>query len=373
MSRTRTVLSLVPACLALLSCGGVGPSSPDRAPATPGELVPPKAGDWVDVSPPVDYKYVPLYNYGVQALGGAVADAPRTLYLGTCLHGVWKTTDGGQTWARTNDHFSGRNWSLVVDPTDSRTVYTTDGYGINGLWKTTDGGATWVDFTHNMGDSDVSHIEIDPHNHLHLLVSLHGGNYDLFETLDGGTTWTNKGHPWGANNTFVYFLGQDNAGHPSSSFWLGFAENAGLWRTENSGTTWTRVSSTLNRSHAGAGYYRAANGAVYAAVDNTIARSTDNGRTWTDLATAGNLPTPGDAYAGIAGDGTTIFTMPSNTGSTSHGPYHWLTTPESGDGLTWTQYNEQVFDDGPENMVFDPVNRVFYASQWSTGMWRLQR
>jgi hypothetical protein len=329
-------------------------------------------GAWVPVSPPVDYAYVALSNYGLQGIDGAKPDAPKTLYVGTCLYGVWKTTDGGDTWAHTNDSFTGRNWSLVVDPTSSDVVYTLDGYGTGGVWKTTNGGASWTNVQHNIATNDLSHIEIDPQNHLHLLVTEHSGNYDLWETQDGGATWTNKGHPWGGHNAFVYFLNQDDAGNPSSSYWLGFAESNGLWRTTNGGASWTQVSSALSRSHGGAGLYRAANGALFASVNLTIGRSTDNGRTWTDLSVAGNLPTSGDAYAGIVGDGARIWAMRMNTGVAAQGPYRWVTTPEMGDGTVWTEYNGQQFADGPSFMVYDRVNHVIYSSQWSTGLWRLK-
>src|SRR3990172_4839657 len=153
-------------------------------------------GTWAPISPPVDYAYVALSNYGIQGLDGAKADAPKPLYVGTCLYGVWKSTDGGDTWTQTDDPFTGRNWSLVVDPTDSDVVYTLDGFGTSGLWKTTHGGASWV----HISTKSLAHIEIDPLDHLHLLMTEHSGNYDLWESLDGGSTWINKGHPWGSQD-----------------------------------------------------------------------------------------------------------------------------------------------------------------------------
>jgi hypothetical protein len=331
--------------------------------------------DWVDISPSaVDYAQMSSQNFGFQTIVGAAADHPKTLYVGTCLQGVWKSTDGGDTWSATSafDGNSGRNWSIAIDFTDSNVVYAMSGYGgIQGLWKTTDGGGNWQNIQGSITQNDLSHVTMDPLDHLHLLVSEHSGSFALWESTDGGATWRNLGAPWGAHNTFVFFLGQDDAGRPSSAYWIGFAEGNGLWRTTDAGNTWTQVSTTLSRSHAGAGLYRSKIGALYGGVNQAIGRSTDNGQTWEDLAMTGNLPTSPDAYAGIVGDGDRIYSMLSNTGASAAGPYHWYVTDESGDGRTWTQYNAQTFQNGPGVMLFDSVNRVVYSSQGKTGLFRL--
>ena len=336
-------------------------------------------GAWTDVSPAgVDYAYVSLENYGFQWLDGAKKDQPKTLYVGTCEQGVWKTTDGGNNWhkastGRNGSSIDGRNWSLVVDHTNSDVVYTLCGFGFaQGIWKSTNGGVDWDNVQHDIKNNDLSHVEMDPYDHLHLIASEHSGEYGYWETKDGGDTWKGGGAPWGGHNTFVYFLGRDDDGNPSGDAWLGFAEGNGLWRTVDGGQNWKQVSSTFSRSHAGAGLYRASDGSLYGAVNLTIARSTDNGRTWTDLSeNGGNLPKSGDAYAGIVGDGARIYAMLSNTGVSGNGPYSWYTTPENGDGKTWTKYGDQTFQNGPLSMIFDAENKVVYTSQWSTGVYRL--
>jgi photosystem II stability/assembly factor-like uncharacterized protein len=70
--------------------------------------------------------------------------SPSTLYVGTLVTGVFKTTDGGVTWASINSGFPDTEMSvgaLVIDPSNPATVYAgTTGFGV---FKTTDGGQTW--------------------------------------------------------------------------------------------------------------------------------------------------------------------------------------------------------------------------------------
>jgi hypothetical protein len=80
-------------------------------------------------------------------LGTGEANASRTSYAGT---GVFKTTDGGRTWASvglTDTHHIGR---VLVDPRDASVVYVaavghlyTDNEE-RGVYRTTDGGRTWA-------------------------------------------------------------------------------------------------------------------------------------------------------------------------------------------------------------------------------------
>jgi hypothetical protein len=334
---------------------------------------------WQDISPTSGVNYTTGDGqFGLLALAGAQPDQPKTLYVGTNQsQGIWKSTNGGQTWFKASTgingaQIDGRNVAVTVDPTNSNIVYVNCLFGNRqGIWKSINGGVDWTQIQGSIDNNDIAFINIDPVNHLHLLIGEHSGNLSVWETLDGGVTWSSKGNPTG-HMTYPAFLGQDNAGKPNSGFWLFISEGGGLWRTENSGATWTQVSTTFSRSHAGAGLYRAPNGTLYACVNSTVARSTDNGKTWADLHVIGNLPGTCDGYSGIIGDGTTIWTMPENTGKAACGPYRWLTTSEAGDGTKWTTYNDQSFADGPMTMLFDPINRIVYADLWITGIWKLQ-
>jgi hypothetical protein len=102
---------------------------------------------------------------------GRIADVachptdPDILYIGAAEGGVFKTTDGGQSWIPTFDFESSLSiGDLAVDPNDPDVVYAGTGepnggggsvtYGGTGVFKTTNGGATWT----NVGLPDSRHI-----------------------------------------------------------------------------------------------------------------------------------------------------------------------------------------------------------------------
>ena len=133
-----------------------------------------------------------------------------TVYLGTDALGFWKTKDCGATWlkidtgAHQQEIDSGRNWTIVIDPSNSQILYTTPGYGAEGLYKSVNGGVDWQQmFTADIVPSlpyggFIETIAMDPTNTQHLVVSFHidckngpgGGDWACFaETTDAGSSW----------------------------------------------------------------------------------------------------------------------------------------------------------------------------------------
>ena len=104
----------------------------------------------------------------VHALAQAPSD-PHILYAGT-LEGVFRSSDGGATWAQISppgSHEIHEIESLAVDPANPDIVYA----GTWHLpWKTTDGGKTWHNIKQGLiVDSDVFSIIVDPGASAHRL------------------------------------------------------------------------------------------------------------------------------------------------------------------------------------------------------------
>ena len=121
-------------------------------------------------------------------------------YFGAVGGGVWKTTNGGQTWESIFDSQPIASiGSLAVAPSDANTIYAGTGeasirsdisFG-NGVYKSTDAGKTWT----HIGLDDTRHIGrvlVDPKDPNIVFVAALGHAYGpnqergVFRSLDGG-------------------------------------------------------------------------------------------------------------------------------------------------------------------------------------------
>jgi photosystem II stability/assembly factor-like uncharacterized protein len=122
------------------------------------------------------------------------------------MRGVYRSRDGGASWQRVLyvDDQTGAV-DLAMDPVNPRVLYAgmwrirrtpwgfdSGGPG-SGLWKTTDGGDTWSELSHNpglpkgtLGIVGVSVSRTDPEN-VYAIVEAAGGG--VFRSRDGGKTW----------------------------------------------------------------------------------------------------------------------------------------------------------------------------------------
>jgi photosystem II stability/assembly factor-like uncharacterized protein len=120
--------------------------------------------------------------------------------------GVYRSTDGGASWKRVLSAGDAVGaFDLAMDPVNPRVLYAStwrvrrtpysleSGGPGSGLWKTTDGGDSWTELSHNpglpkgaLGVIGVSVSRTDPDNVYALVEAADGG---LFRSRDGGKTW----------------------------------------------------------------------------------------------------------------------------------------------------------------------------------------
>ncbi len=102
------------------------------------------------------------------------------------LGGLWRSDDGGETWSLINGHrmLHTRAWyyiHLAADPTDENTVYVLN----TGLYKSIDGGANWELLTTPHGDHHDHWINPDDGRNM-----ISGNDGGATVTFDGGETWS---------------------------------------------------------------------------------------------------------------------------------------------------------------------------------------
>ncbi len=137
---------------------------------------------------------------------GIDRSTPQILYAGT-RDGVFKTIDGGDSWAAANSGGDTRIRALAVDPGMPSIVYAgTD----DGILKSTDAGAGW--FSAGLPDTLVSAIAIDP---LQTAIVYAGTSDGVFKTKDGGEEW--QSFNTGLQNARAHALVIDRH-HPSKLY-----------------------------------------------------------------------------------------------------------------------------------------------------------
>lgn len=164
------------------------------------------AGQASKGSPATDQVWTEL---GPSNIGGRIRDVaadpttPNVVYIATGSGGLWKSTDGGATFATAWDHYLPQSMGAVAVDSEG-VVWAGTGepdhgggsayYG-KGVYKSTDGGATWTNMGLEDGDT-IGQIVIDPRDDDRVFVAVMGALHDtepsrgLFMTEDGGSSWT---------------------------------------------------------------------------------------------------------------------------------------------------------------------------------------
>jgi len=216
----------------------------------------------------------PIFDDGGSYSLGCVTIDPRNsdvIWLGTGENssnrsvgygdGVYKSTDGGQSWKRMGLSDSQHIGRILVDPRNSDVVFVaaegplwSEG-GDRGLFKTTDGGRTWKAVLEISDNTGVTDIAFDPRNadvlyvasyqrrrHVGLLIG-GGPESAIYKTTDGGRTWKklSNGLPAVDIGRIALAVSPQN---PDVVYALVYAagDESGFFRSADRGETWTRQS-----------------------------------------------------------------------------------------------------------------------------------
>lgn len=267
--------------------------------------------------------------------------------------GVYRTTDGGSNWERVlfvSDSTGAVD--LILRSDQPQTIFAAMWERIRrpsayryggvtcGVYKSTDGGTSWALVggglptpSSDRGRIGLSICEAQP-DVMHAVYADRIGYYaGLYRTTNGGASWTRTSDGALANcfSSYGWWFGncRTHPTDPNRVFVLGLD----FWRTTNGGSSWSEVSGGMHVDHHALEFGPGANPLIYEGNDGGVYLSTNGGSAWTLLPNqpitqfyrvALDLTNPQRLYGGAQDNGT-IRTL---TGS--HSDWHEI---YGGDGF----------------------------------------
>ena len=254
----------------------------------------------------------------IGALEGAPSD-PNVIYAGTgeadirsalsSGDGMYKSTDAGKTWRNIGLRDSKQIARIVIHPKNPDLVYVAvlgHAYGPNeerGVFRSIDGGANWQKVLYKGPDIGAADITLDPDNPQVIYATtwqahrppwsqygpVEGPGGGLFKSTDAGDHWTQltaNGLPEGGWHRSGVAVARGTGGRRVYAV-IETTTGSGLYRSDDSGRTWTRTSADT-RIDSRAWYFSSVtvdpnNPDIVYLPNVAIYRSTDGGKNFTVL------------------------------------------------------------------------------------------
>lgn len=205
-------------------------------------------------------------GFGGLCLHSVLVDGrnPERIWAGISSAGVFRSDDGGQTFTSVNEGVAsgGEGWcvhSLTHDPQDADVIYRQDHQGV---YKTTDGGDSWQRIEKGLKMSTLSNEHecsfgfasgMDPRSASAFVVPIegdsfrfpHGGELTVARTLDGGKSWhpLRRGLPDGCYaNVLRGAMALD--GHDPCGVYFGTTAGS-VYGSADRGESWNELSGNL--------------------------------------------------------------------------------------------------------------------------------
>jgi len=235
-------------------------------------------------------------------VGTGENNAQRSVAFGD---GVYKSVDDGQSWSNMGLKESGHISQIWVDPDDSDTVLVAaqgplwSPGGDRGLYKTTDGGQTWQPILTVDENTGVNEFVVDPRDsnnivassyqrRRHVWVLINGGpGSAIHKTTDGGQTWSKveTGLPSDDNMGRIGLAAAPSDPDMIYAIIEASDEEQGIYRSTDFGDTWSKRSEHMTTSPQ---YYNELvvdpqNPERVYSMDTFTHMSEDGGENWTQL------------------------------------------------------------------------------------------
>lgn len=191
-------------------------------------------------------------------------------------HGIYRSTDGGEKWHYLGLGDEGIVSKIQIHPTNPNVLYAAvmgNPYvrtNKRGVYKSTDGGQTWTQVLFVSNQAGASDLIINYQNPQILYASfwdrvrsnqesiIDGPHARVYKTTDGGQTWTQLtgGLPTGRNGRTGLAMSRQNPDKLYVVYIDTLATTGGLYKTVDGGQTWTSIDVTaLETAVADFGWY----------------------------------------------------------------------------------------------------------------------
>ena len=223
-------------------------------------------------------KWNPIFDNEATASIGAVAiqqSNPSVIWVGTGEgnprnslnggYGLYKSIDGGKNWQLMGLEKTRHIHRVIVDPTNPNTVYVAaigspwGEHPERGVYKTTDGGKTWAKILYTNPKSGAADLVMDPQNPNKLIAAMWehkrdpwffnsgGEGSGLYSTYDGGETWkkisSEDGLPEGNLGRIGVAISPSK---PDIVYALIEAKKNALYKSSDGGHHWEMVSDNMD-------------------------------------------------------------------------------------------------------------------------------
>ncbi len=256
----RTMPTPVAALVAALTFGVLAPSA-----ATAQDPAAFDGSAFGDLS----YRSIGPPRGGRSTAVAGITEEPLTFFMGATGGGVWKTRDAGLNWTNVSDGFfsTGSIGAIDVADSDANVIYVGTGSacirgnvskGV-GVYRSTDGGDSWT----HVGLPDagqIGRIEVHPDDPDVAFVAALGDPFGpnaergVYRTLDGGDTWTNVLFIPDSTGVVDLAINPKNPRVVFAAAWraerkpwttISGSEESGIFRSTDSGDTWERLEGGL--------------------------------------------------------------------------------------------------------------------------------
>ncbi|MEZ4857648.1 MAG: hypothetical protein R2781_02445 [Flavobacteriaceae bacterium] len=240
----------------------------------------------------------------------------RIIYIGAAGGGVWKSVDGGATFAPIFDEYVQSIGVVTLAPNDpDKTIWvgtgetwTRNSVSIgNGLYKSTDGGSSWKEIPGFEKSERIASIVINPENPNEIYVGVLGALWSdsedrgVYKSNDGGNTWNKVLYINPATGVGDVLMDPKNPSILYASMWefrrTGWSFNSGginsgIYKSVDAGKSWSKIKNGLPEGklgRIGIALAPSDSSILYAVIEtgekatNGLWRSNDSGNSWTHL------------------------------------------------------------------------------------------